>query len=601
MQRKSIISLFVALLIPLHAAIAQKAPLKEMNMKDYGSQVYSWMDPVLSEYQVFTTGEDFKYEVKDMEVQLNLLKYLGEHAGVNTVMMEFGLAEADYINQYLADGSRKDLGLMKDHLTETELMFFAQVQQLNLKMEDREQIELFAVGHIDNSELALIKMEEWLRGIKVKSEFKAQVQSLRAAAYLVYKKHHMYDRLKEIAPFYSFPDVTLNFDEALLQFVTHAKANSSYYKSVVTSIRKEFNYFINYQFESLTLRGVGASADPFSISDTKKRLFVESMMTEELENNPRKTYYALLGWANQEELRREIRKDLMAFDVLTGAVKEEYKVFSILMLSNVSDEETEMHKIFENTIRKSLRRGYTYSTFKVDSTMTMNKRLNNVILMKAAKMSLRSEEEIYQVVESYKSFYLNYGLFGYVNNDIGDLNKSLKNTYPGFSDFKTELGVKFVDLTADLSGMVFKISHKWTEEEVSVPSQTEALKFSQFSTIGYGGYNLFRSQKKLMGLMLGFGYAKSQLEFTEEVSTPVPPFTQTKSILYENPSFVMDYMIDFNIPVYSYIGVGFNMGYVLDLSNPQWRTESSLVNSSPEFKNSGFHASFSVMVNLNMN
>ena len=601
MQRKSIISLLIVLILPAYFAVGQKTPLKELNIKDYGSQVYSWMDPIVSEYQVFTTGEDYKFEIKDMELQLNLLKYLSQHAGVSTLMMEFGPAEAYYLNNYLTNKSEKSLGLMKEHLTPTEQAFFAAVKQMNLNLDLGEKIKVYALGHKDNSELALIKLEQWFRNKSVTASHEQHVQSMRTAAYHVYKKYGMYELLKEIAPFTAMPEVEVDFDQALLSFSKHATSNLSYYKGVFGKERDEFEFMVEYQLQTLLLRGVGETNIDFPNINTSQRRLVKNMIETELKNNPSKKYYALLGWSDQEELRKQIRRDLMAFDVLTNEVKGNYKVFSIMVLSTVSDEETEMHKIFADPIRKSLRRSYVYSTFKVDSLYNLHTRINNVILMKGGKQSLRSEEEIYQVVEKYKSFYLNYGLFGYVNNDIGDLNKSLRNANPGFSGFKTELGVKFIDLTADLSGMVFKISHKWTEEEVAVPSQTEALKFSQFSTTAYGGYNLFRSRKKLMGVMLGLGYAKSQLVFTEEVATPVPPFSQIKTTMYENPSFIMDYMIDFNIPVYSYVGVGFNMGYVVDLSNPQWRSESKLVNSTPEFKNSGFHASFSIMVNLNMN
>lgn len=65
---------------------------------------FTLLDSIMSDYQVFITGENHSFTASNARIWLKMIKYLHAHAGVRNIMFEYGNSYGVLVNEYLKTG-----------------------------------------------------------------------------------------------------------------------------------------------------------------------------------------------------------------------------------------------------------------------------------------------------------------------------------------------------------------------------------------------------------------------------------------------------------------------------------------------------------------
>lgn len=591
MQIKSFLTSLLYFCLGFFSVQAQNFDLQEIKVKEFGPEAFVNFKDIMEDHDVFLIGEDFEKELKSDAFHFNLIQFLNKEEGVNGFLMERGLAEMFFINKYINGGSVKWLEMQENHFRERDIKFFNKLRAYNDSLE-KNKIQIMGLGIDAYPEMEILYLDEILQKVQKSNN---RIENLHSAAYQVYSKYNLTEQLLKYNEFSSINILEQDYNSILNKTIVLDINQLTNDKEV----KQDFLSFIKYRKERIDIIPDNEKqSSPINYSNAKTVAL--DLLDYHKQSNKEMKFYAHLPWCNLDRENNQRNCDVYAYGALIGA-KSKYKVFSVLSLQVFPFSLEKRMVQFNTQINKAANNNYNYSGFQASKDSL----INYVILTKSTVSKTRKTLFIEEINNpNYISFYLNYGIIGYVNNDVEALNAAIKNKFPGFSEFKTELGHRFIDLAIDKSGYVIKLSHKWTNEDPVLLTNQESVQFNQKSTTAYLGYNVFRHKRTMVAPMIGIGYANSTLEYmnTDPNANPVNPiFDQSETINYYNPGLILDYMIDINIVSKAYVGIGFNIGYVHDLSNHSWILDGSPDGSTPKLSNSGFHAGFSALINLNKN
>jgi len=576
MQRKSILTILLYLFIGNSIVLSQNNSLQEIKLNEFGMDAFVNFEDVMDDKNIFLIGEDFEHELKKNDFQYKLIEYLNKKEDVHGILLERGISEMYFINKYINGESTKYLEIQEEHYRERDITFFQFLRSYNEKS-DSHNLQIMGVGVDKFPEMEILYLNELMANSSSNNGLKNKVQ---AAASKIYSINNFTEALIKDNEFSSVDETVIDYDALITKLIQFSP-------KTYEIDQQNSKAFLNFTLNRKT-------------TYTNPSLVVKNNYSFYHSKYPNLKYYAYLPWCNLERERGNRECGVYAYSTFINN-KEEYKVYAILSHQVLPHSLHKRAVQFHDKIILAAENNYEYSGFQ-----PMNdSKIDYVVLTKSTVSSSRKVLYLEQLAnKNYISFYFNYGLIGYVNNDVEALNSSIKNMFPGFSDFKTELGRRFVDLTFDYKGYVTKISHKWTNQDPVLLDNDYSVELKQASTIGYFGYNFLRHKRNMIAPMIGLGYAKTSLEYLKNetpIDPPFPPFKQFENTTYENPGFIVDYMIDIIFATRTYVGLGFNIGYVTDLSSNLWKLNGQAVSNTPKMSNSGFHAGFSVLLNLNKN
>lgn len=587
MQRKSFIISLLYFCFGFFSINAQNAELKELKVKEFQSDAFVNFKDIMEDHTVFMIGEDYEKELKNDIFEMSLIEFLHREEGIRGLLFERGIAEMYFINEYINGGSEKFLEIQESHFRESDLKFFSKLRNYN-DSNKTEKLQVMGVTKDAHPEMEILYLDELLGSANT---FTPRINNIKQAAKKIYSEYNFIEKLLEKGEFASVTSEKLDYNDLINQMVVMDISNLTTDQNTID----RFEAFVANKKSIYHQIKEGRKNTSIAIPNYQSIILTNFRLFQKL--YPNRKYYAHFPWCNVERESNQRNCEAYAYSVFLQQ-KKALNIFTVISLQTMPHSFANRMVQFNPQIKYAAENNFDYSGFLA----TKDSLLDYVILTKSTLSKSRKEIYFEEINNSnYISFYLNYGLIGYVNNDIEALNTSIKNSFAGFSEFKTELGHRFLDLAIDKSGYVIKVSHKWTNEDPVLLSNRESVEFNQKSTTGYLGYNLLKHKRNMIAPMVGIGYANSTLEYMETTQINNPPFTQFETKNYSNPGFIMDYMVDINFATKTYVGFGFNIGYVLDLSNQTWLLDGETVSTTPKFSNSGFHAGFSVLINFNKN
>ncbi len=127
---------------------AQNVDSVDRNLNSYISNAplvnLEALDTNLKHYKIFFTGENHYYSRENSKIELEMLRYLHQHAGVRNVIIELGFSRGYMLNQYV-NGDTSYFNEMEGTTSKVFLYYYKKLKDWNMSLPKENRITVHGV------------------------------------------------------------------------------------------------------------------------------------------------------------------------------------------------------------------------------------------------------------------------------------------------------------------------------------------------------------------------------------------------------------------------------------------------------------------------
>lgn len=163
---------------------AQKAPEGgRINVKDnMNFEGFESLDSSLAGRRVFMTGENHSYVDLNSRLELKMLRYFHQKAGVKNFIIELGPARAHYVNRFISNADSMSEQYLKASTSPKYMKLFRRLKKWNLTLPDSMRITVHGVDVERFNDLPLMRLSELLPDSAIPANLRAGVEAVHNAA-----------------------------------------------------------------------------------------------------------------------------------------------------------------------------------------------------------------------------------------------------------------------------------------------------------------------------------------------------------------------------------------------------------------------------------
>ncbi len=562
---------------------------------------YKILDSVVNNYDVFIFGENHTYMKSNSALWVKNIKYLHEHAGVRTVMIEYGQASGWLINKYLQSGDSALFEVLNKYAFKEYSSAYKELMEYNKTLADDQKITLIGID-LERGVYSAVKVLSMLlpEDAVAHDSIDLHVESLMALA--SYQDQEIFTADNDD---YSFDimmekySLSNTLDLVMENFTNH----SDKYKDLLDSNYKTFERTIE------GLKDVRRWRKLEELNTTHDFVYREKYMyqnfvaaynerggkfygqfgrchsTKKMVDKNGCNWYHFKSFANRLKQSKELNLSdrilttgiLYQKDDYTLDVWKEVEKHIDSLFTHMDDNRIAIYDLKKDTSLNNF--------FKDDFDYLMlntTKPSSNHPYMNEDDFGFDGEDDI-SVTMTYS--------FGQMTMDFESLNLLLPSGL-GIA-FKNKLNMHAIEISSRSNGLSSFFSHSYVgtiaPTKVEIPlatNRTIEWKMAGFVVRTTTFYDLLPGLKSIV-IAPGFsiGYTRLSLTAAQEQNSNVPNlstgFLGEKNISnYVNPGITYGFegLIDLNLKAFT---IGGHIGYQRDLSDKNWRSKG-LVASSPE-------------------
>lgn len=607
-----------SLLIFQLSAQDKKAVIEIDNNDDFSG--FSLLDSsVLSNYNLFFTGEDHRYLISNSKLEFKMFKYLHKTAGVRTFIAEFGPSLGYFMKRFICQGDTIAREVLRKYSYKEYFELYENLHNFYDSLPEGEKFDVVSVDIEREDVFAIKRMDLLLPADKMAHDsIKIHTDALKAVA-------EYFDITKEQ---YRLENEEKEDEEEREKTDTVKRHAKSYLNAWETIAMIRENYA---KFKPLYKDFLGDGFDAFE----------ESMKWVDEHNQWAELNEA--GLAQAYILREgKMEKNILQLFAQNPGTKA-YGQFGRCHTQQMRESEECLYYYF-NSLATRLNAGshpqlagkvfscpvfYPYITDFIDDKVVMNKGLaqfiNNAEEGKVTLFLLDSNSKAYpSLAQRFDAIIINNTQEESSENkpdeDTGEddytIRKEKKNQSSllldvgnkGYSlnSLSNTLGVSFTSpLFYGLTLTVFENKSLYVNNrfELLVQQNQKINDSTTASLRGYSiqaclGIDLAGSRNFDFAPWVSLGFDRLTLETNETYTdeTRKDLFGSNRQSQYHNPAFNMGLGTDIRVHLGAF-SFGVFGGYQFDLSNKNWRTNNSTNKSVPKFSASSYTVGFSIGIN----
>ena len=541
------------------------------------------LDSVLKNYRIFVTGENHTYIADNINMKMEMIKYLKSQAGVRNLIIELGFARGHLINTYI-NSDTTFLNLLSNTTNEKYLNFYKLLRTYNQTLPENERISVHGIDVERFPEDAPVLMSH------IFSKNKQKVPSSISFFAECINSYSTYFLKRKIPD-----DGETNINYSIYQ--TSTFSNSKIIDTLIVDFEKaksELENYLGSDFElfekamiSLMQYRKYKKYDQMPHQYIYRENFMFNNLKNLLDKDSTSKYFGQFGRCHisQKELNEEC--NWWAFSSLAKKIKENsnYKILSMGIFYNTemgdnyfsdpnTNEEVEKYKIMVS--------GEDYRMNKIIKTdSNLLQHYQYLIYAGNSKKddAYNEEEYVYgdYVKAEYKKQWFDIG-YGFMNYNLNNLNYTIPYTIPfaaSFNNFSL-FSVGF----SNIKNRLYSSSRLYNLTKQNIENNDFKYKLNGY---GFGlslGYALIN--KKVLDLSV-YGIMDFNQLYLNVYSDSLTGqqilngFPDSKVVFrYKNPAFRPGVGADLRLNVLKWLSLYGRYDYFFDVSKQHWRTNNKV-------------------------
>jgi hypothetical protein len=566
---------------------------------------FSVMDSAARNYKVFFTGENHSFLRQNTKVELKMLRYLHQKAGVRIYLLEFGTSVGWLANKFIQTGDTSYLSDLKDKSYRDYTDLFLGLREFNKTLPDSEKIQVFGIDLEWSQPVACKALARFLPDtLAPPDSIRLSVESLRGLSRFLKADP---ETQKNTYPSYYFSG-NYNIRNSLREIISNFRSHTADYSRYLAE---------DYAIFHKIIRGLEnfRTWDEYEGSRMIQGMYYrEQYMYEEflgiLKTYPDAKFFGQFGRCHVARQKQEEWCNGYDLSPLAGRINNSDntlvrgKVCTIAIyypnggfMGNFSADEKKLKKLFPSNRREGFR---IYDASKDTSVGSVITDKFNFIIVNFHPPEKEKKENISDDSSDPKQISKVYfDVFAEsMNFDLSTFNNSIFGSpSTGIDPRQIFIGGGFTTQTPGRAFVGFRFAGM-LERNFSNDSNDFTLRGWNF--FYYSGINLTKSKIFSFGPGFGLGYQKIRLNASNNKNPGKGVFGEPEIRAYHNPAFLLDGFLDTRLTV-GHVSLGLKSGYRLDLSQKDWKAGRELIQGGPHTEFSGFYFQgiFSLAFNSN--
>ncbi len=543
------------------------------------------LDTVLAKNRVFVSGENHEETNVNIEIELNLIKYLNEKGNVKNLILELGYSRGYMLDKYINEDSSY-FNLLIATTSYRYLRFYRNLRKYNQSLPSERRIRVHGIDVERFPDDAPVLLDKLLPADKpIPDAIAFTVESIRAYAryYLLGINHRGgYENIDD-----NEEDEDVYNDKYYWHFYEQFK-DEKVIDTMLQEYKRNRSGFMTFlSSDSLVFDNIIQSMKDYRLYQSYKRMpqeyiFRERLMfanlKELLDQNPEEKYFGQFGRCHISLKEIDYECEWWAFSSLVKRLNEsEYKnqVLNIALFYKENFEDlrgwnmevrsySELYKyLYDNN-------SGNYNLYKVnDDDSLLFARYRYLITCNSGFNQKRK-----------KNYFSNSTAFNLSStfqfHNLKNLNKALFRDYEGFSSTIQSYSMSFSNSAEDLFFTDFGYTF--------IPSQHNRDSSFSYALNGYSIYTRYgatlivgKRWAFIPAAYIAFSSMKLRIRNDSSLSVFSPGFSEFKKVSYKNPGFLAGPTLEIRYAISPYFALSLQGSYIFDISEPYWRRSNGFV------------------------
>lgn len=569
---------------------------------------FAMLDSVVPNYDVFINGENHTYLDANNRLWVKMFKYLHKHAGVRNIMIEYGYASGWLVNEYLQTGDTNLFNVIKTYAYKQNADAYKELMEFNQTLDSSEKIYFTGIdlerGVYSASKVLSMQFPE---GVEPPDSIALDVESLKSL--VSYNEIEVFDPQSDYN-YYNRYDVRSTIDNIIVNFDAHENLYQEFlgdkfalFKRILSGI-KDLKIYNQYDAENSTHQFVYRERYMYQQFQKEYKLkggkfFGQFGRCHISKNTQEETS---CKWYNFKSLANRIEQS-------GGGKGDTLRVFTTGIFyhtgTNNEDELKDMQghldKLFATVEDNRL------ALYDLPKDSALNSKLedmfNYIVLctypsnkeygMPPIAMSDFDDPFGSSTVAFMASVGVHEIDFEPLNTYLGVLNNGFTTPAPFWA-----ISIATIDENLGVNSLAYIGGYIPQELDIN---DTTSVRLKGFLYKSFTGYDIFRKTKWIDFIPgIGFSYHNLKLDITRTTIAPNPVngFVGEESVSRaNNPAILFDLFTSmaFNIKHFT---IGGTVGYSIDLSETNWRSDKNLLSTGPATSMTGLFGSFNIGFNV---
>ncbi len=595
-----------------------RSPVDITNNSDFST--FKLMDSAIQNYHVFFSGENHQFKASNARLELKLLKYLHEKAGVNHLLLEFSFTTGYLLEKYMFENDTLAYAMLKANYHNQYMWMFEHLKEYNATLDSTHKIHVHGIDFEDDMQLAVRTLVMLMPDTEAPDSIGLHIETLRGmnGRYARNTEYNEFEAVELGTGIFGYnyragrtiADLLDNYDRQKSVYDVYFGKNAALVRTIMWHMKENLQWREYYTGGNMQER-------PF------RERYMYNNFLKLVEQNPGGKFFGQFGRCHTSLNQTDENCDVTFFNSLAGKI-------------NNSPNPYLKGKVF---IAAGF---YPHAEF---SGTSLSKNNFTSFLNKMEKEAYDTSITLFLVEKDSMHFgdlYKHYNFIFFNNNSLADdralkvekgrkkhkgfFGRALdKETFVGVSGEYQLSGVKTTGLTPffnsyglpvpvsplslqglsltvfnDYSGNYGSIHYTKMNEVKYATSDTSRFSFNASSVSFKYGSDFF-AHNPFINIIPCFGLTYTEYRISHTITKTPSLFQAEKSggeILYKNPAILGDVSLRVSTHFYM-IGLSAWGGYQFDLSGQKWRRDGSYSSLAPKTSLSGWYAGAGVGLFIN--
>jgi len=596
-----------------------RSPVDITNNSDFTT--FQLMDSAIQNYHVFFSGENHQFKASNARLELKLLKYLHEKAGVNHLLLEFSFTTGYLLEKYMFENDTQAYAMLKVNYHNQYMWMFEHLKEYNATLDSAHKIRVHGIDFEDDMQLAVRTLVMLMPDKEAPDSIGLHIETLRGmnGRYARNTEYNEYEAAELGTGIFGYnyragrtiSDLLDNYDRQKLMYDAYFGKNATLVSTIMWHMKENLQWREYYTGGNMQER-------PF------RERYMYNNFLKLVEQNPEGKFFGQFGRCHTSLNQTDENCDVTFFNSLAGKI-------------NNSPNPYLKGKVF-------IAAGF-YPHAEMNATSTISKAGFASFLNKMEKQAYDTSITLFLVEKDsvhYGDLYKHYNFIFFNNNSLandralkvekgrkkhkGFFGRSLdKDMFTGISGEYQLAGVKTAalkpffntfGLTPPVSpivmnGLSFVVFNDYSGNYSSFHyGKMAGLKYTLSDTTGFSfnyssvsfkyGSDLFPHNPLLNVIpCLGLTYSQYHISYTNSKSPSLFQSEKTGGdISYKNPAMLADVSLRVSTHFYM-LGLSAWGGYQFDVSGQKWRRDGSYSTIAPKTSLGGWYAGAGVGLFIN--
>lgn len=568
--------------------------------EDYHS--FRILEPDLDQ-NVFVVGENHHYNKSNARLQLKLFKYLHKNTGLNTILLEFGYSRGWLVSKYIATGDTNLLQILDRYSFASYTRFYKGLRKYQEELGDADSIRVAGIDVERFNGLSVRILDKLLpKNKKIPDSLRITIESIKG---LSGYNDHLYKQQEDLRDMrdnqrkrkhqvvydldYSIEEIIKKVNQYESQFEAYLGDNYSVFRKIIKELEDKVTY--NEYVEKGMIQQY-----------TYREEYMYQNFMKLYERDTTCKFMMQFGRCHAALSLQEEACGWYVFNAIAKRIAEterpglQNKVATIGIFypkSETFEANQEKYKQVRRMNNAAPDQALTFFSLRPDTTVTPEQDMSNqfhyIILNNLNPRDELDEkyfaEEATPAPSSDEPTFHFKAKAGFFERRYGKLNNFLLEN--GFTDtWLPEMTYGFGLAIENTNGFCFSWDHYIYANFNSSNSVGERVDMNGFTTLFYYGRNFSNKRWFSLTPYVGWGIGRTKIGYEADTQKSAL-FGENVSVAYTNPGLLASGMLSAKVNI-SFVSIGVEGGYIIDVSDPGWRADGEIVNESFSQRHSGY-------------